>query len=242
MGLDDRDYMRDRHRRRAGLETLLKDVDRPFEPPRQRAWLLPVFTWLAVAFVLYKVYGWWFEQRPKRVNHVATMQARADSSARTGVAHSAAAPQSTREPVQPVITPVPRSVQPALEPSQSRTGGTIYLCRDYGGGSFWSSSHCHEHKALVDRMDSVPEGIPFEQQVQLAEQRRNAIARATAVPQVASVPAADPAGSRKSQCDSLNARVEHLDALARQPHSAQMQDWIRSERHKARDEQFRLRC
>jgi hypothetical protein len=54
------------------------------------------------------------------------------------------------------------------------------------------------------------------------------------------MPAAAP--SNKSECQSLDKQVEHLDAMARQPQSGQMQDWIRAQRQKARERQFSLRC
>lgn len=47
---------------------------------------------------------------------------------------------------------------------------TIYLCRAYGGGEFWSSDHCNKRSALIVRMASVPDGMPFEQQVQIVSQ------------------------------------------------------------------------
>lgn len=46
----------------------------------------------------------------------------------------------------------------------------------------------------------------------------------------------------RAQCMALKERVAYLDALARQPQPAAMQDWIRSERGSARDQQFRLGC
>lgn len=46
----------------------------------------------------------------------------------------------------------------------------------------------------------------------------------------------------RAQCMALNEHVAYLDALARQPQPAAMQDWIRSERSSTRDRQFRLGC
>ena len=46
---------------------------------------------------------------------------------------------------------------------------TIYLCEAYNGGTFWSSANCHQHRALIDSMVSVPSSLPFDQQVALAE-------------------------------------------------------------------------
>ena len=46
----------------------------------------------------------------------------------------------------------------------------------------------------------------------------------------------------KAECTALDLQIKSLDSMARQPQSGQTQDWIRGERAKARDRQFRLRC
>lgn len=58
---------------------------------------------------------------------------------------------------------------------------TIYLCKDYGGGTFWASTTCGNHKALIDRIASVPSGMTFNQQVQIAEGQRSAANNKVAV-------------------------------------------------------------
>jgi hypothetical protein len=55
----------------------------------------------------------------------------------------------------------------ALSPAAS--AATIYLCRAYSGGEFWSSVHCNQKSALIVRMANVPDGVPFEQQVRIVE-------------------------------------------------------------------------
>jgi len=54
--------------------------------------------------------------------------------------------------------------------------GEVFLCKSYGGGTFWSGVHCSAYNALIERIVSVPDGMPFDQQVQLAEQDRAATA------------------------------------------------------------------
>ena len=62
MGLQDRDYMRER--RRGDLDRLLKDADRPFTPPSAgQSSIVPLMAWLCVAFVLFKAYAWWEQHR-----------------------------------------------------------------------------------------------------------------------------------------------------------------------------------
>lgn len=48
---------------------------------------------------------------------------------------------------------------------------TIYQCKSYGGGTFWSSAHCSTHNALIEKIASVPDGMSFDQQVNVAQGR-----------------------------------------------------------------------
>lgn len=54
--------------------------------------------------------------------------------------------------------------------------GTIYQCKSYGGGIFWAAAHCNTHNALIERIASVPDGLPFNQQVQIAQGQASAAA------------------------------------------------------------------
>ena len=88
---------------------------------------------------------------------------------------------------------------------------TLFHGKAYSGGTFWANAHCNQHQALVDRIASV----------------------------LGSLPATGP--SRPVDCKALNEPVTHRDSMARQPQTAQMQDWIRDQRKKARDRQFAWR-
>ena len=63
----------------------------------------------------------------------------------------------------------------------SGSADTIYHCKDYGGGTFWANTACSNHKALIDRIATVPGGLTFNQQVRIAEGQRNAASQAIAV-------------------------------------------------------------
>jgi hypothetical protein len=121
---------------------------------------------------------------------------------------------------------------------------TIYLCQSYGGGQFWTREHCAQRDALVERMETVPSGMPFEQQVEMAQNQRNS-AQARSVPpppsfQPPQAYAAQP--GLQAQCQALDQRVERLDAQARAGGRPHYMDRIAHERKEARDLQFRLRC
>lgn len=126
-----------------------------------------------------------------------------------------------------------------LLPMTAAQSGSIYLCKAYSGGTFWAQAHCNQHNALIESIVSVPDGIAWDQQVALAEQHRNGNRQ----PQHRVVSnEVNTHAARQSECKALDARVTHLDAMARQPQGAQMHDWIRSERKQARDRQFEIRC
>jgi len=118
--------------------------------------------------------------------------------------------------------------------------GSVYLCKAYSGGAFWSSAHCSVHNALIDRIVSVPDTLPFDQQVRLAEQDRASAAAATA--RTNTVIQDHSAANSQAECKALDAQITQYDAMARQPQSGQMQDWISAQRKKARDRQFQIRC
>lgn len=117
---------------------------------------------------------------------------------------------------------------------------TLYLCKAYGGGMFWSTAPCSTQQATIERMVSVPDDMPFEQQVQLGNQAAAEGARLTAPPPPAAQGAARQEGS--DECKLLDERIQRLDALARQPQSGATQDWIAERRRAARSRQFQLRC
>jgi hypothetical protein len=239
MGLQDRDYMRER---------AASDKEPPFRPPAEgQSMLLMVLWWLAIAFVLYKMFGWWQEKKTLRVA-VATSAQQPRRGAPAPEPSPAGRTEATRvEPQRtapPSPPPRPTFAAPSAESSVTetpvpRTGPTIYHCKNYSGGTFWAQAHCSQHNALIDRIANVPAGLPFEQQVNIAEQQRHAAERNLMV-QSAPPPATAP--DHRAECHGLDKEVERLDALARQPQSGQMQDWIRTQRQKARDRQFALRC
>lgn len=62
MGLDDRDYMRNRHR--GNVDRVLGDRRSPFTPPRQGAsYLVIAAWWLLIAMALYAAVGWWQQKQ-----------------------------------------------------------------------------------------------------------------------------------------------------------------------------------
>lgn len=121
---------------------------------------------------------------------------------------------------------------------------TIYHCKAYGGGTFWTNGTCASKSATIDRIANVPGGLTFDQQVSIAEgQRAEAAANiTTTINHNHNYSNAAPQLGTKAVCESLSEQVSHCDAMARKPQSGQMQDWITGGRKKVRDKQFSLRC
>lgn len=132
----------------------------------------------------------------------------------------------------------------ANEPLPTNQIDTIYLCKAYSGGMFWSSALCSEQKATLDRSVSVPADIPWARKIALGEAAW-AQARALVEPPPAQTVTAQqqsgPSG-KAEECAGLEATINNFDAQARHPQSGQVQDWIKQQRQQARDRQFRLHC
>ena len=229
MGMQDRDWYRERYVR--------KPTARGGNRGDEWHWATHVLVWLMVlglAFLVFRT----FERRTASKQMPAIV---------TNPAAPRPVPQPRQEPrPRPEVAPAPAQapVAPPRTMREQIVVSTIYLCQSYGGGKFWSSSHCQQSNALIDRMETVPSNMPFEQQVALARQQRDEAAALASPPparqRAYTSQVAQP--SRQAQCDALDAEVRHWDSMARAPQSAQMQDWITGKRKIARDTQFRLRC
>ncbi len=127
----------------------------------------------------------------------------------------------------------------------SAKAATIYLCRAYSGGNFWSSVHCNQKQGLYLREFSVPDEMPFDQQVELSSQARNKSERHTNTTTTTSrevVRSSSTEDDGSAECAALDKQIRSLDAVARQPLSGQVQDQIRAKKAWARSRQFKLSC
>ncbi|WP_152969444.1 hypothetical protein [Paracidovorax avenae] len=135
-------------------------------------------------------------------------------------------------------SPLVESVGPS-----SAKPATIYLCQSPGGGMFWVPRHCQQYGAWIERTETVSGHLSWENQVAAAEAQRQAALQLIAPsqrPQGSTV--ADPMVSRRDECDALDRRVIELDNMGRAGSRHYDLDWVRDERRKARDRQFRIRC
>ena len=145
------------------------------------------------------------------------------------------------------VAPSPELIAPRAAPSDfiSNARTTIYLCKGYSGGSFWSDRTCGTQRATIDRMTSVPAWLPFDQQVAIArgEAREAATLYESQMPvSAAAIEPAEPIRNQPSICAIYDQQVRDLDAEARRPLPAFRQDQIRADRMNIMSARVRERC
>lgn len=240
MGLEDRDWYREEQAKRQGAYyDKTTDRYRRKPPPTDWHWATQILVWLmvlGVAFLLFRQ----FEHMPRQKKPTPSDV----PSASVATTPAPLQPRPAAAPARPAEAPPARYNEPRPPTTHPQSAfATVYLCQSYGGGKFWSSAHCQQSNALIDRMETVPSNLPFDQQVALASQQRDtALALSSPPPVRQTAPAWAPPSNPKATCDALEAEIQHLDSMARAPQSARTQDWITGERKRARDAQFRLRC
>ena len=115
------------------------------------------------------------------------------------------------------VAPGSELIAPRAAPSDviSNARTTIYLCKGYSGGSFWSDRTCGAQRATIDRMTTVPAWLPFNQQVAIARGEAREAARLYELPQpvsAAAIEPAEPIRNRPSICAIYDQQVRDLDA------------------------------
>ncbi|WP_404302696.1 hypothetical protein [Alicycliphilus denitrificans] len=121
----------------------------------------------------------------------------------------------------------------------------IYLCRRPDNALFWVPDHCRGHGWTIERTETVPARVPWEQQLEIARAKRNAgeqLRQAAMVPPSVVQQYPDSGDAKASRCSYLDERIKDLDRMGRAGSRLYDLDWIRRERKSTRDEQFRLRC
>ena len=137
----------------------------------------------------------------------------------------------------------------ALAIGASAQADQLYRCRSYGGGLFWSQTHCQQHGALVDRIESVPSGLSPDRQIRVAEQgiaqstrtvsRADAMTRAE---QKALQREAHARARQQARCDRLQAELELQYSRSRQKLTALQQQRVSVRQQRLREERSRAGC
>ncbi len=148
------------------------------------------------------------------------------------------------KPMQNKLPIVATTPSPPPQPAQPQApltepGSRVVTKCTGGGKTTYSDGDCPQGSAtsqLFTKADyNLVAGLTPQQ---LAAVKRLDAQAATA----ATVAQNSPVVTDTSECKALDAQIASLDAMARQPQTMQMQDWIRDQRKKARDRQFAIRC
>lgn len=194
--------------------------DKPFRPAPENSllrWIGAVLALLALSYAGYRV---WESSRYQ-------------------------APSSNAREVAPPISPTaptPRATSQTLPPAAvaPEPGTRIVTKCVLNGKTIYSDDACPQgapSSRVVTREDhNLMTGLT-PAQLAAANRIRPEEPSSTTVGQ-----SENPPQSTTSECKALDEHIKYLDALARQPQSGQMQDWIRDQRKKARDRQFAIRC
>ena len=215
--------------------------ERAFRPPDTGlGWPWILLFWIAIGFILFKIYSSYDPTARRAAAKPVHVQQEDVEPATPAPRREETRTFRSEDP--PARTFSPQTAPPPQASHQASTStNTIYLCRAYNGGTFWAQAHCNQHNALIERIAYVPPSLPFDQQVAIASQQQRdgaALVSSHTVTHSSSQSQSSP----QHECKALEARITSLDAMARQPQSAQTQDWIAGKRKEARDRQFRLRC
>ena len=124
----------------------------------------------------------------------------------------------------------------------SATAATIHECRAYSGSNFYSDGLCSQSNAVGVINHSVPDGMSFDQQVQVVESKKAEVRAREQGRQQAQRASSDNAQMKEWQCQQLDRQIEGVDAGLRQPHSGTWGDYLNEQRRKFMDERFALRC
>lgn len=197
------------------------DRQRPFSPPPASSgpWVTVLIV-AAALFSVYKMVEWTFAQRATEA---------------VGAPAASAAPkpiERTAEPPRQAALPAP--TKPSAPGTQVVTKCVVNGNTSYGDGdctpgatASWLTTRDNHNLMAAVRPAAAP------------------VAEAAVVQPESEAPGspAIPRASTKTfQCQALDATVKNLDAQSRQPQAPQTMDWIRAERKKLRDQQFRLSC
>ena len=126
--------------------------------------------------------------------------------------------------------------------STNLCAATIYECRSYSGSTFYASNYCSQHNAVGVLNHSVPDGLPFDQQVQIVNAAKGLEAARKREDEARWVQSAPTSNAKEIECKQIDRAIAQKDSELRQPHSGQWGDHLTAERKKLMDRRFDLRC
>lgn len=160
------------------------------------------------------------------------------------------APKQSAGPMAapPSIAPPAQEVRPATSPPVASPGATgpdsfeVTKCLTPSGKAAYSDGPCPEgSRATTVRLRrdvNIADGMSPE--AREASIRDNAAVAAKQHQYERQV--AQNVANEMAECSGLAEHINWIDAIGRQPQGAYSQDWLRDERKRTRDRQFRLGC
>lgn len=218
MGLMDRNYMNEKRSRQAFTPASKKSA---------ASTLFMVLVFVAALFFLYKLADW---QLNKRASSFAAQSA-------PQVQPTPGQPPSRQEAFPLLGEPGPRPYQDAPEPI---VGNRVVTKCIVNGKTSYSDAPCASGAVATQVTTRADHNIMAPVRVTTTVATETTYSPAPAA--VAQATAPSDYAAKKLECESLDARVQYLDSMGRQIQGAQTMDWIRDERQKARDKQFRIPC
>ena len=228
MGIQDRDYYRERYRRTA--RPLRAEV-RHF-PKQSTTKLGVILFWLVIGFVVFVAAERW------AVPLVEMAKPMLHSGPRDASRSSAPMPSPPREPIAPTTgVRIPREAQTWSPPPAT----AIIRCGNSYGTEPCTNGHAVESPAATG-FDSTPSPrlAAMVQQGRTSGDSTNITSYSTTT--TVNGVTTTSQSSTGSKCVSLASRLSGIDADARRPHPLPYQDWLRAQRQQVRDSQAALHC
>lgn len=224
MGLMDRDYMHEKRPRQAF-------IPQPEKSAANTLWMVLVF--LAALFLFYKLADW---QLHRQSSSFAAQSARWVPPALSPLpARQEASAHSL--PRTPESSKSARTDREAPAPTEGNH--VVTKCRVNGKTSY-GDGPCTGGAVTTQVITRADHNIMKPVRVTASIEAEPTFSPAHAV--IAQNTAPSDYAAKKSECQLLDTQIKHLDSMSRQSQSGQMMDWIRDERKKARDRQFRIPC
>ena len=198
--------------------------ERPFEPSqgrRRSSTIKIILIFLALFYAFFSVGEWVLEQ-----------QATGKSTPRLTISATVVNPLNTQRPIAKVSPTYPATAPTAVE-THSITKCVLNGTTSYGDGPCAAGAIVTQVPIKFNHnlMDSVQ--LPVSRLAPYSTTEEVVIAQNGSTSAERSL---------MGRCGGLNQQIESLDDMARRPQSGQTQDWLKSERKKLRDEQYRLKC
>lgn len=215
MGLMDRDYMHERRPERAFI---------PVSGKSAASTLFMVLVFVASLSLLYKLAGWQLNKRP------------------TGSTAQAVRPIPIQPPSQQEASPLPREPSPRMyqHAPEPAVGNRVVTKCIVNGKTSYGDGPCALGAVTTQVITRADHNLMAPVRVESTTTTEATFSPAPVV--IAQNSAPSDYAAKKSECQSLDAHIQYLDSMSRQPQGPQMMDWIREERKKARDRQFRIPC